>query len=268
MATETNKERTKVSVITITFNDREGLAKTIESVASQTYNNIEYIIIDGGSKDGTVELIKENEKIISSWCSEPDKGIYNAMNKGVDKMTGDWCLFMNSGDTFYDENSVEKFVETKITPNTALVYGDTCLLFLNIGEISRHLGKLEGEAQTGICHQSSFIRCDLMKKYKYDESFKIVADVNLFHLLIRDGYEFVYLPQLTSKFVAYEGISSKPSFKLMHEYHRVWGVPKYSLRYIKDFCKCLLKIISSRILPKRLTNYLAYLHLKKVYNNN
>ena len=232
-------------------------------MARQTYNNIEYIIIDGGSKDGSIELIKENEKIISSWCSEPDKGIYNAMNKGVEKMTGDWCLFMNSGDSFYDERAIEWFVNAEKTQNTALVYGDTCLVFEPYGVVNRRLGVLKGQAQTGICHQSSFIRCDVMKKYKYDESYKIVADVNFFQTLLNNGFDFSYLPQITSRFDAFGGVSSKPSFKIMNEYNRAWGVTKYSPRYVRDLLKYALKILGRLILPVETRKRMMYKKLKK-----
>ena len=88
----------KLSVITINFNNRDGLRKTIESVVNQTYNDFEYIIIDGGSTDGSVDVIKEYADRIDYWVSEPDKGIYNAMNKGIDVAKGEYCIFMNSGD--------------------------------------------------------------------------------------------------------------------------------------------------------------------------
>ena len=91
----------KLSVITINFNNRDGLRKTIESVVNQTFKDFEYIIIDGGSTDGSVDVIKEYADRIDYWVSEPDKGIYNAMNKGIDVAKGEYCIFMNSGDCFY-----------------------------------------------------------------------------------------------------------------------------------------------------------------------
>ena len=85
----------KLSVITINFNNRDGLRKTIESVVNQTYKDFEYIVIDGGSTDGSVDVIKEYTDRIDYWVSEPDKGIYNAMNKGIDVAQGEYCLFLN-----------------------------------------------------------------------------------------------------------------------------------------------------------------------------
>ena len=89
----------RLSIITINYNNREGLRKTIESVVNQTYRNFEYIIIDGGSTDGSVEVVKEYADRISYWVSEPDNGIYNAMNKGVLAANGKYIQFLNSGDT-------------------------------------------------------------------------------------------------------------------------------------------------------------------------
>lgn len=99
------------SIITINYNDKSGLRRTIESVASQTYVDYEYIIIDGGSTDGSVDVIKEFASDIDCWVSEKDRGIYHAMNKGVLQAHGDYCLFLNSGDAFYDKSVLEHIAE-------------------------------------------------------------------------------------------------------------------------------------------------------------
>lgn len=95
-----NINNPKVSVVTICYNSVQFIEKTIQSVLSQTYPNIEYIVIDGGSTDGTKEIIEKYSSRISYWCSEKDRGIYDAMNKGIRKATGEWINFMNSGDCF------------------------------------------------------------------------------------------------------------------------------------------------------------------------
>ena len=92
-----------ISIITVSYNAVKTIEDTINSVLNQTYPNIEYIIIDGGSTDGTLDVIKKYQDKITYWVSEPDKGIYDAMNKGALKATGVWLHFMNAGDTFYDE---------------------------------------------------------------------------------------------------------------------------------------------------------------------
>ena len=115
--------KSKVTVITVVFNDVFNIKKTIDSVLSQTYTNLEYIIIDGGSSDGTIELISEYEGKIDVIISEKDNGIYDAMNKGIKKSTGYWLNFMNCGDVFYDSDVVEKCMKN-INGND-LIYSDT-----------------------------------------------------------------------------------------------------------------------------------------------
>ncbi|MBV4191775.1 glycosyltransferase, partial [Bacteroides fragilis] len=95
-----------ITVITVCYNAISDIEKTILSVIHQLYSNIEYVIIDGGSVDGTIEIIEKYHDKISYWISESDKGIYDAMNKGVDKATGEWVCFMNAGDTFYSPDTI------------------------------------------------------------------------------------------------------------------------------------------------------------------
>lgn len=99
---------TKISIITINYNDKIGLSKTINSVLNQSWQKFEFIVIDGGSNDGGLEVIEQFKDKIDYWVSEPDKGVYNAMNKGIKVAKGEYLIFMNSGDTFYDDQVLEK----------------------------------------------------------------------------------------------------------------------------------------------------------------
>src|SRR4051812_40289565 len=101
----------KVSIITVVYNGATSLTKTIESVVAQTYANIEYIIIDGGSTDGTTEIIKQYEQSVNVWRSEKDKGVYDAMNKGAALATGEWLFFLNSGDCLIDKDTLRDFFQ-------------------------------------------------------------------------------------------------------------------------------------------------------------
>lgn len=167
----------KLSVITINFNNRHGLRKTIESVVNQTYNDFEYIIIDGGSTDGSVDVIKESIDRIDYWVSEPDKGIYNAMNKAVDAAKGEYCIFMNSGDCFYD-NEVYNNVNVNLD-GTDIIYGNT---LESNGNIVWHKKDMTFKTlyYGSLSHQSVFIKTELLKKHHYDESLKIVSDWKFF----------------------------------------------------------------------------------------
>ena len=165
----------KLSVITINYNNSDGLRKTIESVINQTYKDFEYIVIDGGSTDGSVDVIKEYADKIDYWVSEPDKGIYNAMNKGIDVAKGEYCNFMNSGDSFCSPKTMALVFAEETTAD--IVCGNT------------HTDKLKKPPHEmtfdflfngSICHQCAFIRTSLMKKYHYDEKYKIVADRKFF----------------------------------------------------------------------------------------
>ena len=165
----------KLSVITINYNNRDGLRKTIESVVHQTCKDFEYIVIDGGSTDGSVDVIKEYAGKIDYWVSEPDKGIYNAMNKGVDAAKGEYCNFMNSGDCFCSPKTLECVFAEDTTAD--IVCGNTLTDKLKVPprEIT-----FDFIFNGSICHQCAFIRTSLMKKYHYDEKYKIVADRKFF----------------------------------------------------------------------------------------
>jgi glycosyltransferase involved in cell wall biosynthesis len=112
-----------ITIVTVTFNAEEYLEKTILSVIEQDYKNIEYIIVDGGSTDKTIEIIKKYEKNIYLWISESDKGIYDAMNKGVKYANGEFVNFMNAGDVFFDNTVCSRIFSNEITAD--LIYGDT-----------------------------------------------------------------------------------------------------------------------------------------------
>lgn len=173
----------KISVITICYNNLEGLKRTFDSVHGQTCRNeIEHIIIDGGSTDGSPEFLKDHAGDIDYWISEPDKGIYNAMNKGIAVATGEYCIFMNSGDLFASADTVEKCLP--YLDGTDFVYGNLIEFFPKTGE--KHI-RIYPEKITGaycvtdtLPHQATFIKTDVQKKNPYKETYKIVSDYVFF----------------------------------------------------------------------------------------
>lgn len=172
------------SIITITYNASRWLEQTILGVLSQSYPNIEYIVIDGGSTDGTVDIIKQYASGISYWVSEPDKGIYDAMNKGLQAVKGNYVLFMNSGDCFSDQSVVSKIVNYIKSSGyfPELVYGDYRESSVE-GKSpiipSRSYKKIWYGAFAS--HQSIFYNCQFLKEkgLKYDLSYQIAADYKL-----------------------------------------------------------------------------------------
>ncbi len=164
----------KFSIITVCYNNRDGLENTIKSVICQTYKDYEFIVIDGGSKDGTKELLEQYDDQIDFWCSEPDKGIYNAMNKGVTHAHGDYAIFMNSGDIFFDEDVLKKIdalkCEQDIIAGLVERMDDHQTLFRHDKDIFTQIYRKT------LCHQGSFIKRTLLEKFPYDESLRAVSD--------------------------------------------------------------------------------------------
>ena len=176
------KETMKYSIITVNYNNKEGLRQTIESVIGQTYHDYEFIVIDGGSTDGSAEVLKEYDKHITYWVSEKDKGIYNGMNKGIAKSTGDYLNFMNSGDCFYDEQVLQRLADKGLTQD--LIVGrdyhynaETQKGFATI--LPPRISMLTFFIQT-LPHQSTFFRRKLFQNCPYDESLSIVSDTKFY----------------------------------------------------------------------------------------
>ena len=168
----------KLSVITINYNNCSGLKKTIESVVNQTATQFEYIVIDGGSTDGSVDVIKEYSDKIDYWVSEPDRGIYNAMNKGIDVAKGEYCIFLNSGDWFYDYKILSLIIPH--LDGTDVIAGHVIHDTGNICNVPLKMTVQLLYSHQACCHQSSFIKTPLLKKYRYDENYKIVSDWTFF----------------------------------------------------------------------------------------
>jgi glycosyltransferase involved in cell wall biosynthesis len=195
----------RLSVITINYNNQEGLRKTIESVVKQTYNDIEYIIIDGGSTDGSVDVIKEFEDKINYWVSESDNGCYHAMNKGTELASGDYVIFMNSGDCFYSDNVIAEFA--RLNPTEDVLCGD---MYLSLGCVNTPPEELTFRYfyEGNLPHQACFIKTSLQKLHPYNENLKIVSDWEFFlKILVLNNGSYRKINQIISYF-DFGGISS------------------------------------------------------------
>lgn len=221
-----------ISIITINLNNKDGLIKTIESVINQTHKDYEYIIIDGGSTDGSIDIIKEYAEKIDYWVSEPDKGIYNAMNKGIAKAHGEYLNFMNSGDAFYNET-----VLSKILPylNKDIVSGKN--YYENgVHGFYRNEIKLSDFFKGTLPHQATFIKKTFFDTYLYDENLKIVSDWKFFiEALVFSNATFSNIDIIVCKFDG-NGISAK-QIELINKERDLVYKQLFPPRIIKDYKK-------------------------------
>jgi len=165
-----------ITVITVVRNGCQLLDKTINNVLNQTYGNIEYIIVDGASTDGTLEIIKRYDGRLAYWISEPDKGLYDAMNKGIDLALGDWINFMNAGDTFYALDTVQRVMQGN-HEDADLVYGHCQMVYENGFSLIWKSLTTDRLWKGMICrHQSVFTRSAICKKIHFDLRYAISAD--------------------------------------------------------------------------------------------
>ena len=164
----------KLSIITINYNNKAGLQRTIDSVICQTWHDFEWIVIDGGSTDGSKQLIEQYQSHFAYWCSEPDNGVYHAMNKGITHAKGEYLLFLNSGDALYDDNVLQKVDD--VHSSADIISGQAVRMDTN--ELLRHYDKnlLMQLYHDTLNHQATLIKRDLFKDTCYDENLKIVSD--------------------------------------------------------------------------------------------
>jgi glycosyltransferase involved in cell wall biosynthesis len=202
-----------VTVVTVTYNAEDLLEETILSVINQTYDNIEYIIIDGASTDGTVDIIKKYEDHIDYWISEPDEGIYHAMNKAIEKATGEWINFMNAGDTFYDKGTVA-YVMAHKDINAELIYGD--YKKKNANTIVKALDQKDWHKTMPFNHQTLFTKTTLAKEFPFNLSYKIVADHHFIMSMYHQKKYFQYLDQTLAIF-AEGGFANQNTVKMCIE---------------------------------------------------
>ena len=204
----------KISIITITYNAARTLQRTLDSVAMQTYADIEHLIIDGASKDDTIAIAlhyqeqSRHEVIVQS---EPDRGLYDAMNKGLQKATGEYLVFLNAGDTLYAPNTIETVVrcapkfpllleraEGEAAP--AVIYGDTAItdaegnfLHLRTHRPPKHLTWKSFKKGMLVCHQAFYVRTDIAQQFPYNLQYRHSADVDWCIRIMREA-ERLHLP--------------------------------------------------------------------------
>lgn len=197
----------KISIITVSFNSLKTIERTIKSVLNQNYKKTEYIIIDGGSTDGTVDIIKKYSQKLFYWISESDNGIYDAMNKGLKKATGEIIGIINSDD-WYEIDALNNIAEAFIKNNDVDVIHGILKVYNSNEFVYMYAQPANFLEKTMIEHPTCFIRKSVYNKVgEYDMKYKIAADYDLLIRIKRDGYKFMLLDKVIANF-ALSGISS------------------------------------------------------------
>lgn len=211
----------KVSIITVVYNGAKTIERTIQSVISQTYKNIEYIIIDGKSTDNTLEIIEKYRKYIACVVSESDKGIYDAMNKGILKATGEIVGIINSDD-YYESDAIEKVVDYFYEAETDILYGKVKLIYENgYIAVSDNLPLEQLNFKMIIQHPSVFVKRSLYKQYgAFDLRYSIAADYDFLLRLYNQGVKFCYVDDVIAAFDM-TGTSNKELRKATEEFREI-----------------------------------------------
>lgn len=220
-----------ISVITVVFNGVEFLEQTINSVIEQSYDNLEYIIIDGGSSDGTLDIIKKYEEKIDYWVSEKDNGIYDAMNKGIKLATGKWLNFMNAGDWLFNSEVIETlFVDNSCKEK--LIYGNHEIRYQSFVKQAKAKGILGLWKGMPFCHQAMFVdrELQLQNLYKY-KRYIIAADYDfIFNYICGNKLSIEYI-DLSITSIDSTGVSSDTINTLKE--HTAIVLRRYNLPVVK-----------------------------------
>jgi glycosyltransferase involved in cell wall biosynthesis len=196
------EDKPLISIVTVVCNGEKYLEETILSVINQTYDNIEYIIIDGGSTDGTTDIIKKYEDKIDYWVSEKDSGIYDAMNKGIDVASGEWINFMNAEDSFYANDTLEKVFLNASFENIDVIYGNHKVVYPSKTRIVQAGDIKDIWKGSQFCHQSAFIASKVHKANKFNLFNRIGADFEFFYTLYKKNMSFKYIDIIVANYSA------------------------------------------------------------------
>ena len=241
-----------LSIITVSYNSEKSIAKTIETVLCQSFDGYEYIVVDGNSKDETLNIIKKYEPRFNGnmkWVSEPDLGIYDAMNKGINLACGDWLIFINCGDLFFDDNSLRNlflFINSNDIKE-GLIYGDVSVINEK-GALLRTIkypGKINKTflIENMLCHQSTVYSKSIFKKMGlYDLRYKICADYDMLLKIYFNGVGLVHYNAILSKYLS-GGISENRSQLCGHERRQIfkaWAFKSKSLIFLTNYTISLI----------------------------
>jgi glycosyltransferase involved in cell wall biosynthesis len=259
----------KISIITVCYNSEKTIEETIRSVVKQTYQNIEYIIIDGASNDKTLEIIEKYKNKIATLISEKDDGVYNAMNKGIKAATGDLLFFLNADDVFINELVVEKFAEEAGKTDAGILLGNILMLNKYTGELyyekQEHIDKIQLINST-VFHPASFFRKEVFEKYgNYNENYKIVSDYEWYVKYFLNGGDYKYVDSPISIFSLGDGLSSNSQQNNNHKHERIMVQQKYFSAFELQQTKIIKALFPRKINKIKFRNCLAKLGFNKNY---
>ena len=225
----------KLSIITVNLNNRDGLETTMASVVAQTYTDFEYLVIDGGSTDGSVEVIKAAAERITYWVSEPDSGVYNAMNKGIARAKGEYLLFLNSGDRLMGRETLSK--AALHLRGVDLVYGNLRYDLIDGFYDTNYPDKLSMSYlyKHYIPHPATFIKQGLFRRVgEYEEQYRICGDwVFFMKSLVLYGASYLHINQIITIYDA-RGMSAKEENQYAIRQERIWLMEEAFSLYIDD----------------------------------
>ena len=229
-----------VTIITVCRNHAKGLEKTIQSVESQTWQKKEYLVIDGASTDNTIEVIRQHEASITQWISEPDLGIYDAMNKGVRLVHGHWVIFMNAGDTFASTDTLQRVFQE--SQEADVIYGDV----IKGGNVKKAEAPHNAHRMF-FCHQSAFVRTSCLRVYPFDTSHRMSADFKQIKQLYLNGKTFRQLDFPIANFDT-QGVSNTSrsaglydNIRVIRETDSLWEQARLLPRLYFTFFLCKIR---------------------------
>lgn len=263
----------KLSIITVNYNDHNGLERTIKSVLSQTWTDYEYIIVDGGSTDGSREVIEKYKDRLAWWCSEPDGGIYQGMNKGVRHAKGEYCIFMNSGDSFVNDSVLEDVAAQHRTEDIISGYNRSD----KTGETTRpHSENMRQQVINGdiLAHQATFIKTELQRKYPYDEKYRIVSDCKFWvETIVFENCSWAYIDTVIAR-QDIAGISASNLKLQTWEWLSMWRelLPRYKIQFSEIVVQNIYNLQINRIISQILkavneNDHLTFQKYINLWNN-
>lgn len=197
----------KLTIVTVTLNNLAGLRRTWHSVVCQTWRDFEWIVVDGGSDDGSVDFLESLSEQPQWWVSERDSGVYNAMNKGVRHANGHYVIFMNAGDVFHSDSTLDQIFKNDLQAD--VLYGDWMRVYVNRKELCKSPSPLYPFYFfcENICQQAMFVKTQLLKESGFNESYRIAGDLAKWRQMMLEGRSFCYVPVVVCDFEAASGLS-------------------------------------------------------------